>query len=136
MTKISADPRLYEVNEDGLPVLTGIRDSGGFISYPVQDAGSLSNGDHGPDLTPVTLSGRGQITATATVRLHPGPGIETPFTVASILLEEGPLVRGILDADDRGCIGDTVVATTTAVPRGEDEVYELRFRTTEKESKS
>jgi len=127
MTKHSAEPTLYSVDEDGIPTLAGVRDTSGFVSYPQQDAGSLLNGDHDAQLTPVPLSGRGRIHATATVRLHPSPDIETPFTVASIVLDEGPLVRGVLDVAESGRIGDSVVATTTAIRRGDDELYELRF---------
>ncbi|ELB89370.1 hypothetical protein Rwratislav_29844 [Rhodococcus wratislaviensis IFP 2016] len=134
MTKNSAEPLLYDIDDDGTPMLTGVRDSSGYVSYPRQDAGSLFNGDHGPALTPVRLSGRGKIQATATVRLHPVPDIETPFTIAAVVLDEGPLVRGVLDVVDSGRIGDEVVAITTVVRRGEDEIHELRFHVKKKAS--
>ncbi|MGG7102439.1 Zn-ribbon domain-containing OB-fold protein [Rhodococcus sp. 24CO] len=127
MTNNSAEPLLYSVDEGGTPTLAGVRDSSGFISYPPQAAGSLLNGDHGTQLHTVPLSGRGRIHATATVRFHTSPDIDTPFTVASIVLDEGPLVRGILDVVDSGRIGESVVATTTAIRRGDEDLYELRF---------
>lgn len=135
MTKNSAEPLLYDVDDDdGTPILTGVRDSSGYVSYPQQGTGSLFNGDHGSDLTPVRLAGRGKIQATATVRVHSVPDIETPFTIAAVVLDEGPLVRGVLEVVDSGRIGDEVVAITTVVHRGEDEVHELRFHVEKKAS--
>ncbi|MCF8608929.1 OB-fold domain-containing protein [Gordonia sp. HY285] len=128
MTRKSAEPQLYSVDDDGTPTLTGTRDSTGYISFPQQTAGSLLNGDHGAHLSAVPLSGRGEIHATATVRFHPNPDIDVPFTVASIVLEEGPMVRGILDVADSGQVDDLVVATTAVVRLGGEDLNELRFR--------
>lgn len=124
MTTTSAEPALYDVTPDGTPVLRGVRDSAGFVSFPYQDAGSLLTGEHGADAIPVTLSGRGRIQAMATVHRHHGGDADTPFTVASIVLDEGPVVRGVLTDPDAAHRGALVRAVT--VPTSGD-LRELRF---------
>lgn len=118
----SAEPTLYTVDDAGHPALFGVRDSAGHIGFPYQTYGSELTGDHGPNLTRVPLSGQGTITATATV--HHSGDIPTPFTVASILLDEGPLIRAVLAPETRPAMaGDRVHARTVA----DGNTFELRF---------
>lgn len=119
----SAEPDLYSVDEGGVPTLYGTRDSAGNVSFPFQTYGSEYNGDHGADLSRVELSGAGTIAATASVRSP------ASFTVASIVLDEGPLIRALLaDGASVARRGDRVRATTTEVVNGGGSVaYELRF---------
>ncbi|MFC9897118.1 hypothetical protein ACFVMC_25815 [Nocardia sp. NPDC127579] len=126
MTPTSAEPELYEVLPDGTPLLRGVRDSSGFVSFPYQDAGSLLTGEHGADLTPVALSGLGRVQALVTVGHHPDGDGEAPCTIASIALAEGPMVRGVLIHADQARPGCLVRATTVAAPGGAG-TRDLRF---------
>ncbi|MFI8975484.1 Zn-ribbon domain-containing OB-fold protein [Nocardia asteroides] len=127
MTAISAEPALYEVDGDGVPRLFGLRDSTGFVSYPFQEYGSENNGDHGDRVRRIELAGRGTITACTDIHLAPNHHVGVPYTLASILLDEGPLVRSVLiDARDAG-IGTRVRAVTVPIERDGDQVAELRF---------
>ena len=124
----SAEPSLYAVDDAGVPTLVGTRDSAGNISFPFQTYGSECNGDHGADLAQVTLCGRGTIAATATVGRDPAGAIGAPFTVASIVLAEGPMIRAVLaDGSSGAQRGDTVRAMTSPVGAGDDSTRELRF---------
>jgi uncharacterized protein len=124
----SAEPALYRVDDDGTPTLFGTRDTAGNISFPFQTYGSESNGDHGPDLSRVELSGFGTVAATATVFRHAGATLDAPFTVASIVLDEGPLIRAVLaDGSSGARRGDKVRAATTETAGQDRTSYELRF---------
>lgn len=82
------------------------------------------------ELDPVTMAATGSIHAVATVHRHHNPRPETPFTVATIVLDAGITLKGVLD-------GDPSTATVGARVRGvivpwetEDdgtEVVDLRF---------
>jgi uncharacterized OB-fold protein len=127
MALISAEPALYDVDDAGRPTLWGVRDDTGFVSFPFQQWGSERTGAHGNDLQRVALSGRGRVQSVATVEHHRSDDIATPFTVAAIVLDEGPLVHGILAAPNSATAGDHVEATTIIVSREGDQVAELRF---------
>ncbi len=84
-----------------------------------------------PELTPTTLQALGKIHAAATVHLHGGKDIKAPFTVAEIVLDDGPLIRGLLTE----VIEEDVIEARVAgewVVTGQDEdgkdVLEPRFR--------
>lgn len=126
----SAEPQLYSVDDAGAPTLHGMRDTSGYVSFPAQSYGSERTGDHGSQLQTVALSGLGTVRATAAVQMYHGDDITTPFTVASIALDEGPLVRGVLADPDGIGVGSRVRAITVACPAdGEtsDTTAELRF---------
>jgi|GEM_PF-2254210 len=127
MGSTSAEPDLYSVDDAGVPTLFGARDSAGNVSFPDQSYGSVFNGDHGALLTRTELSGLGTVTATATVLAAATDGTPSPITVASIVLEEGPLIRAVLDEKTAVTAGDKVEATTVAVTRGDSTLRELRF---------
>jgi uncharacterized OB-fold protein len=65
------------------------------------------------------------------VHLHAGKGIEAPFTVGVVVLDDGPAVRATLTCrtDDSLSIGERV--HSVLVPQGTDddgnEIVELRF---------
>ncbi len=53
---------------------------------------------------PVSLAGAGKLHSFATVHLHQdrsGKGLQAPFTVGLIVLDDGPAVRSILTERDR-----------------------------------
>lgn len=127
MTAVSAEPDLYDVDDDGAPRLFGLRDSTGFVSYPFQEHGSENNGDHGERLRRVPLAGTGTIAAVTEIHLAPNRHVSAPYTLASVVLDEGPMVRSVLiDASDAG-IGTRVRAVTVPIERGDGPVAELRF---------
>lgn len=82
-------------------------------------------------LSPIMLASSGVVYSSATVHRHAGKGIEVPFTVAEILLDEGPLIRALLtDVINTDIIGQRV--TGEWVQAGQDEagndLIEPRFR--------
>ncbi|GAA1847661.1 Zn-ribbon domain-containing OB-fold protein [Microbacterium koreense] len=127
MTNKSAEPALYDVADDGAAILFGARDRAGYISFPFQELGSLESGDHGSDLTRVPLSGHGTVRASATVWRHNDPTVEVPYTVASISLDEGPLIRGVMADLATPTHGTPVRAITIPMPDAGDDVRQLRF---------
>ncbi|MBY8863398.1 hypothetical protein K7711_43505 [Nocardia sp. CA2R105] len=127
MDMTSAEPALYSVDDAGKPTLLGARDTAGNVTFPYQTFGSEHTGDHGPDLTQVGFAGTGTVLATTKVFGHPAQDRDSAFTVASIVLDEGPMIRGVLSAGTAAHIGDKVRAITCPVTRDGTEVAELRF---------
>jgi uncharacterized OB-fold protein len=80
------------------PALLGGECACGYVFFPLQRYGCERCG--GVDLRPRVLSGLGRLLASARVHLHAGKGREAPFTVGAIALEDGPIVRTLIDADD------------------------------------
>ncbi|WP_141014681.1 Zn-ribbon domain-containing OB-fold protein [Nocardioides sambongensis] len=126
----SADPLLYDVDDSGVPTLTGLRDSAGNVSFPFQDYGSEANGDHGDAITRVVLAGAGTISAVTDVHVHPDPAVPTPYRLASVVLDEGPVVRAVLVDAAEASIGTRVRAITVPATRDDIQVAELRFTPT------
>jgi uncharacterized protein len=135
MALVSAHPELYTVDETGAPTLTGVIDPDGHVSYPFQRFGSEVTGAYGDRLTPIALAGTGTVTARAEVQHHPAGDLPTPFTVAAIALDEGPLIRGLLVDGASVAVGERVRAITVPVHRGDDEAAELRFSPEREEPK-
>jgi uncharacterized OB-fold protein len=79
----------------------------------------------------MALKGGGVLSSFATVHLHQGKGIEAPFTVGVILLDDGPAIRAILtQKTDAGLkIGDRMRAQLVRVGNYQEspEHEELRF---------
>jgi hypothetical protein len=77
-----------------------------------------------------SLAGKGKLSSFATVHLHQGKGIEAPFTVGVIVLDDGPAIRAVLtDKTDAGLkIGDEMRAVLVATTdESNAPVKELRF---------
>ena len=79
-------------------LLGGVCASCGYVFFPLQRYGCERCG--GLDLKPKALSGAGMLLASARVHLHPGKGREAPFTVGAIALDDGPIVRTLIEASD------------------------------------
>lgn len=129
---VAANPDLYGNSPSGAPTLRGGHCRAcGYIFFPPQSYGCESCGAAPEQLEPMALEGKGALSSFATVHLHQGKGIETPFTVGVIVLEQGPAVRATLaQPTDAGLrIGDQMRAILA--PAGKDEsgnnVVELRF---------
>ena len=134
---ILAHPTLF--TGDAAPKLNGGRcRKCGYVFFPPQTYGCESCGATDADLEPITLAGAGKLHSFATVHLHQdrsGKGLQAPFTVGVIVLDDGPAIRAILTArrDEGLRIGDRM--RSALAPMGLDEqgkqTVELRFEKSE-----
>ncbi|MHB8530177.1 MAG: Zn-ribbon domain-containing OB-fold protein [Caulobacteraceae bacterium] len=110
------------------PALLGAVCGRGHVFFPLQRYGCERCGSL--DLEPRALCGLGRLLASARVRLHAGKGREAPFTVGSIQLDDGPIVRTLIEAGEDMTLGagtrmaTTLVAVVDADGRG---CLDLRF---------
>jgi len=130
--RIAAQPALYSADPGKPPSLNGGRCRAcGYVFFPPQQYGCESCGAPSDQIESVALAGRGALHSFATVHLYQGKGIEAPFTVGVILLDDGPSIRSIL----AGRTGEGLKAgdrmNATFASQGSDdqgrEVVELRF---------
>ena len=135
--QVLAQPALY--TSDNAPKLRGGRcRKCGYVFFPPQTYGCEFCGATDGQLEAVVLAGTGKLHSFATVHLHQdrsGKGLQAPFTVGVIVLDDGPAVRSILSAPtDEGLrIGDrmhSVLAPGGTNDEGK-QVVELRFAKTE-----
>jgi uncharacterized OB-fold protein len=82
------------------PTLRGGRCVCGTVFFPMQSYGCEACGS--TELSPHELKGAGTLVASATVHLHNGKNREAPFTVVAVRLDEGPMVRTLLDGAPDG----------------------------------
>ena len=125
-------PELYSVEASEHPSLNGGKCRAcGYIFFPPQRYGCESCGAPPEKLDATQLSGRGRLYSYATVHLHQGKDIETPFTVGLILLDDGPAIRSILtNRTDAGlAVGDRMASVLVAagIDSDGDDLVELRF---------
>jgi uncharacterized OB-fold protein len=78
-------------------LLGGVCAACGYVFFPLQHYGCERCG--GVELEPRVLAGAGALLAAAQVHLHPGKGRDAPFTVAAIALDDGPIIRTLIDDD-------------------------------------
>ena len=81
----------------GRPSLLGGECTCGHVFFPMQHYGCEQCGRFGDALSTRALSGSGRILALARVHLHMGKDRQAPFTIASIALDDGPVVRTLLE---------------------------------------
>ena len=114
----------------GPPALVGGRCACGYVFFPMQTYGCEKCGRHGDALTMAYLPGRGTLQAFSQVHLHARPHPKVPFTVLSIALDDGPLIRALLeppvDPDLRG--GAPMVATIVRQRHEGRDIATLRFK--------
>jgi len=122
-------PNLFSVSPE--PMLKGgYCRACGYVFFPPQSYGCEFCGAPPEKLEPKSLKGRGVLSSFATVNLHQDRGIETPFTVGVIVLDDGPAIRAVLThkTDEGLKIGDRMHAVVVAA---DDElgvpINELRF---------
>ncbi|MDB5482876.1 MAG: hypothetical protein JWO83_3929 [Caulobacteraceae bacterium] len=109
------------------PALLGGACACGHVFFPLQSYGCERCG--GTDLQPRALTGAGRLLASARVHLHAGKGREAPFTVGSIRLEDGPIIRTLIEGGEtRLHPGAAMVAVLAPVtdPQGSARL-DLRF---------
>src|SRR5579863_5694815 len=84
----------------------------GYVFFPLQRYGCEKCG--GADIASRALSGAGRLLASARVHLHAGKGREAPFTVGSVALDDGPIVRTLIVDDSEALAPGRRMATTLA----------------------
>jgi hypothetical protein len=93
--RTAAHPRLYDPSPD-VPVLNGTQCTRcKRVYFPPIGVGCEICGALAEDLLPTAIAVTGTIHALAEVHLHHGAP-ETPFTVAEIALDAGPLIRAMV----------------------------------------
>ena len=132
MAEPIAQPELYSTAPAGTPALNGGRCRAcGYVFFPPQQYGCEACGALPDQLEAVSLAGSGALHSFATVHLHQGKGIEAPFTVGVILLDDGPAIRSILTNRTSEVLkaGDRMIATMVSQGADENgrEIVELRF---------
>jgi hypothetical protein len=96
------------------------------VFFPFQRYGCEWCG--GIALTQRVLSGGGKLLASAPVHLHAGKNREAPFTVVSVALDDGPIVRTLLADGDVPPAGVRMMTTLVDVRDAEGaERLDLRF---------
>jgi uncharacterized OB-fold protein len=118
----------------GQPALLGGRcQACGFVFFPMQTYGCEACGS--TDLTPAALAGRGKLTSFARVHVHASPGRQAPFTVGSIVTDDGAVVRALIDAvsEDALSYGAAMVAVLAPETRPGRGEFDLRFALASKE---
>jgi uncharacterized OB-fold protein len=102
----------------------------GYIFFPPQSYGCESCGAPQEKLEPKSLKGEGVLSSFATVHLHQDHGIETPFTVGVVVLDDGPAIRVVLThkTDEGLRIGDRMHAVVVTIDNEDGApINELRF---------
>jgi len=125
-------PTLYRAEgsdrDPGHPALLGGECGAcGYVFFPLQAYGCERCGS--VVLEPAVLTGAGRLLASARVHIHPGKGREAPFTVGSVALDDGPIVRTLVE-DGGAALHPSARVVTTLVPvadaQGEPRL-DLRF---------
>lgn len=107
----------------------------GRVSFPSNPYGCESCGAFGPDIEDELLVGRGVILAFVTVNRAIRPNVGVPYTVISVALEGGPVIRALIadPADTDLQVGDAVEAELVAPATPEQgEAQQVRFRRMER----
>ena len=109
------------------PALIGGECACGHVFFPLQPYGCEKCG--GLELKEKALSGVGTLLASARVHLHAGKGREAPFTVGAIALDDGPIVRTLIEGNGGDLHpGDRMATTLVAVTDAEGAPsLDLRF---------
>jgi uncharacterized OB-fold protein len=85
----------------------------GRAAFPPDPYGCEKCGATVERLEPIELAAMGRIHAVATVHRHHNDRPETPFTVATIVLDGGPTLKAVLTADlSEASLGARVVGVT------------------------
>lgn len=91
-------PTLYGRSDDEASrsaYLKGGRCKCGYVFFPWQSLGCERCGDV-ESLQAINLAGRGSVLSSVTVHLHATNDRPTPFVVAAVRLDDGPVVRTLL----------------------------------------
>jgi len=99
----------------------------GYVFFPMQTYGCERCGSEA--LEPSALAGRGKLVASVEVFMPAGPHRPAPFTVGSIITDDGAVVRAILDvpAGTRLTPGAAMVTRLAPETRPDRGAFDLRF---------
>lgn len=98
--------------------------------FPPDPYGCEACGATADHLTSTDLTATGVIHALATVHRHHHPRPETPFTVATVVLDDGVTLKAVLTGDEAAArVGSRVRGVTVPWDNDEDgtAVVDLRF---------
>jgi uncharacterized OB-fold protein len=125
-------PELIRLPPDRPPVIVGqVCGACGRRSFPPDPYGCEACGATADQLAPTELPASGVIHAVATVHRHHHPRPGTPFTVATVVLDDGITLKGVLEGDVTAArVGSRVRGVVVPWDRADDgsEVVDLRFR--------
>ena len=114
--------------EPNLPALLGghCKTCGGNF-FPMQSYGCERCGSC--DVEPRTLSGRGRLVSSAEVHMSQNPHRPAPYTVGAIALDEGGVVRALLDVPPGTSLALDTPMVTKLVPETRPNAgeFDLRF---------
>lgn len=133
MSAQALKPSLYTVPTDARtpPALLGGRCRCGHVFFPMQTYGCEKCGATGDALQPAALPATGTLVASSRVLLHARKDREPPYVVVSVRLDDGPVVRTLLDEDttETIAIGSALRGRLMEVARTEagTPVVDLRF---------
>ncbi|MBY4897063.1 Zn-ribbon domain-containing OB-fold protein [Cupriavidus sp. AU9028] len=135
MTTPLLKPSLYEAGGPGATGSASLKGGRclacGYVFFPLQRYGCEQCGAHGDALAPATLAGTGTLLARATVHMHARPERTAPFVIGTVRLDDGPVVRTLLDASPTAppSCGTRMRAMLVEVPGTEPAVLvrDLRF---------
>lgn len=128
-----AHPSLYALDSEGtLKLHAGQCVHCGRVGFPRQEYGCEACGAHGTALVDVDLAATGELISFAEVRRHNGADINTPFVMAEVRLDAGPLLRGTLSSRHAAGlqVGERLYGTLVAGDRPGSPL-ELRFASVE-----
>lgn len=128
LMRLPAHPGLYAVDDEPV-TLAGTRCRDCLTAFfPPLHIGCEVCGAPDDRLDDASLPARGRLHASATVHLHRGRGIEAPFTIAEVVLDDGPVVRALIDGEDLA-VGRLVEAkwVVTRIDDDGNEIVEPRF---------
>ena len=99
----------------------------GRTFFPMQTYGCESCGSE--EVVPTALTGRGRLVASAEVFMPAGPHRPAPFIVGSVVMDDGAVVRAILEvtAGTRLVPGTTMVTCLVPETRPDRGSDDLRF---------
>lgn len=121
-------PDLYSIDATGAPLLLGGRCECGHVFFPMQTFGCERCGRNGTALQPYALTACGELRAAATVHVHSDDKRKAPFVIGTIALDDGPVIRTLLDASDDASRGSRVEGILMRVAHEGSEILDLRFR--------
>lgn len=114
MRPSDGDDALFETSGDkalsGQPVLVGgVCEACGNVFYPMQHYGCEACGSQ--RLTRRNLAGRGKLVCSADIHHTLDPRFPAPFTIGTLVCDDGPVLRAVLDVEPgRALAAGTVMA--------------------------
>lgn len=107
-------------------LLGGQCQSCGFVFFPLQSYGCENCGSVA--LQGKALTGRGTLVASAEVHIHAGGGRIAPFTVGSIVTEDGAFIRALLDQPAGQHLTPGIAMDAVLVPETRPDHGSMDFR--------